>query len=115
MTTIAYLVNRLFYRITDFLRRWYIKSFFVYAHIMVSALGRLDETFALKITARHLFEPLYQDKSIIGYVLGFVFRSIRILVAFFIYAILVVFFTLVYVAWLAVPIFLIYQAIFYGK
>jgi len=52
---------------------------------------------------------------VLGYILGFIFRSLRILAACFVYAILVVFFILIYIAWLAVPAILLYQAAFYGK
>lgn len=115
MSVAIYLLHGLLYRAADFFRRWYIKSFPVYFHIVISILERLDTTFALKITLHHLFAPLYQDRSVLGYILGFIFRSLRILSASFVYVILVVFFILVYIAWLAVPAILLYQVIFYGK
>jgi hypothetical protein len=108
-STIVYLFQRFFYRVFEFLRHWYVKSLFIYSHNVINFLERLDKNFAFKITLRHLFQPLYKDYSIIGYVLGFIFRTGRIIGASFIYVVLIAAAILIYVIWLAVPIFIVYK------
>ncbi|KKQ21870.1 hypothetical protein A2999_01985 [Candidatus Wolfebacteria bacterium RIFCSPLOWO2_01_FULL_38_11] len=108
---IIYLFNRFFFRIKEFFRHWYIKSFFFYTHAVISFFEKLDRFFALKITFRFLFQPLYADRSAIGYILGFIFRSIRIIIASFVY--LAVFFIaiIVYVFWMLIPIIIFLEII----
>ena len=43
-------------------------------------LTAADQSFAVAITLRHFFEPLYKDYSIVGRVLGIVFRSARVVI-----------------------------------
>lgn len=106
---ISYLLNRFIYRITEFLRHWYIKSFFIYSHFVVSQLEKLDKFLAFKITLRNLFKPLYQDYSFLGYVLGFIFRVARLILGGIIYAVVFVLAIIIYIVWLAVPVYVIYQ------
>ena len=112
MTFIPYLFNRLLYRLLDFLRHWYFDSIKVYSHLIISLLEKFDRRLAFKITFRNLFHPLYQDRSFIGYVLGFCFRASRLVVGGFIYAIMIVIAIAIYLAWLATPIYIIFK-VFY--
>jgi hypothetical protein len=57
-----------------------------------------------------MFEPLYQDRSFAGHILGFIFRAIRVVVAFVIYFVIAVIFVAVYLLWAAIPLILIYGA-----
>jgi len=106
---IVYIIELFFYRIKEFLRHWYVKSFRIYFHNVVNFLERLDRFFAFKITLRYIFHPLYQDYSLIGYVLGFIFRSIRVIAAILFYSLIVVVAVFIYLFWLAIPIFIIYK------
>lgn len=77
----------------------------------MAALTKADQRFALAITLRHFFEPLYKDYSIIGRILGIVFRSVRVLIGGACYLILALAFAAVYLIWLAIPaVILIYAA-----
>lgn len=105
----AYLIKRFIFRIKQFLRHWYINSFFIYSHFVVSFLEKLDKYFAFRINLRYLFNPLYQDRSIIGYGLGFIFRSSRLLSGSLIYLFIIVFAVFLYLIWLTAPIFIIYK------
>jgi hypothetical protein len=106
---IVYLLNHLMRRIKEFFRHWYINSFFAYGQFVFSFLERLDRFFAFKITWRHLFQPLYQDRTILGFILGFIFRLQRLLVAGLVYLVFIAVAAGFYLAWLASPIFLIYK------
>ena len=88
--TVTYLFAQFFYRIRAFLRNWYIKSVRIYADVVIGILEYLDRFFAWKITAKNLFKPLFKDYSFFGYILGFVFRVLRLLVAGAVYAVLLV-------------------------
>lgn len=107
----AYILKQFFWRITDFLRHWYVSSFIWWTHWIIGLLERLDRGFALKITLRCLFAPLYQDRSIFGYVLGFIFRGIKIILALFFYAVILFLAAIIYLAWAIIPPFLIYRII----
>ena len=77
--SLFYLIKQFFFRIFSFLRHWYIDGFVFVWHKLLGALERLDRFFAIKITMRHWLEPLYQDKTVLGYILGFIFRTLRVL------------------------------------
>lgn len=108
---IVYLAARFVYRFQEFLTHWYIGGFKVIGHWGISFLERLDRALALQVTAKHIFEPLYQDRTFLGYILGFVFRSLRIGLAIAIYLLVVVFFTAIYLAWIFILPFILYRAI----
>jgi len=108
---LIYLLNRLIFRIKEFLRHWYIKSFFIYIHFVISQLEKIDHFLAFKITLRHLFQPLYQDNSIIGYILGFIFRSSRLLIGAIAYLVIFAVAALFYISWLSILPLIIYQII----
>lgn len=78
---------------------------------MFNLFEELDKGFALKINFRNLFKPLYQDRNIIGYVLGFLFRGTRILLALAAYFTIFSITASLYVLWLLLPIFFAYKAI----
>ncbi|MBI2278797.1 MAG: hypothetical protein HYU81_01900 [Candidatus Brennerbacteria bacterium] len=99
----VYIIRRLRYRIAEFFRHWYVKSVRMYFNFILDCLARLDYVLAWRITARHLFEPLYKDYSFVGYVLGFVFRSVRLLVAGMVYAALFGVALGSYFVWLLIP------------
>ncbi|MGC9602990.1 MAG: hypothetical protein ABSF47_00780 [Minisyncoccia bacterium] len=104
---LAYLVRRFFYRIIDFLRHWYIRSAKMYSNFVLDRLARIDRVLAWRVNLKYLFQPLYRDYSVIGYVMGFLLRSLRLagisVIYLFIFAIAI----FVYVVWLLAPIFIL--------
>jgi len=111
-STIPYLVGRVFYRAKEFLRHWYVKSARIYSNFVLDRFEKADKVLAWKITAKHLFQPLYKDYSLIGYVLGFLFRSVRLVAASVIYAVMFLVALALYLAWLALPVYIVYRIIF---
>jgi len=107
---LVYLGRRFFYRFFDFFHHWYIDGSRAFEHHFVSTLKDADQTIALRITVRHFAEPLYKDYSIIGRILGVIFRSGRILLGLVFYAFIVLAFALVYLIWLSVPAIIIFYA-----
>ena len=100
---LGYLIHRFFYRIADFFRHWYMDGSRVIAHRFISTLEEIDQTFAVRITLRYFFQPLYKDYSVIGRILGVVFRTGRILIGGAIYLVITLLFLAFYLIWVAVP------------
>ncbi len=111
MNFIFYLIKRFYHCLIEFLRHWYLNSFKIYSHFVISFFEKLDRRLAFKITARHLFHPLYQDRTFIGYTLGFFFRSIRLVIGGIVYITMIVIAVLIYLTWLIIPPYIIYKII----
>ena len=101
-----YIVYRLFYVIGLFLRHWYIDSFYVSAKYARSLFLRMDRVIAARVTLINFFQPLYQDYTILGYIYGFIFRSLRLLIGATIYIILGALAILLFGTWLLIPVIL---------
>lgn len=108
---IFYLFDRLLFRVKEFLRHWYVNSFFIYGHFIFSFLEKLDRFFAFKITWRHLFQPLYQERNIVGYILGFIFRLGRLLVGGAVYLTIIAGAAGLYLIWLVIPVYVAYKLV----
>lgn len=108
---LIYLGQRLIYRIFEFLRHWYIKSIKMYFNFILNKLESLDRHFAFVITVKHIFQPLYKDYSIIGYVLGFLFRLLRLIIGAIVYTAIFIIAVFLYLVWLIAPIYILYQII----
>ena len=106
-TAASFLVERFFYRIVEFLRHWYVRSARIFWAAMADVLLRLDYIFAIKVTAKNIFRPLYGDYSAMGYVLGFLFRLGRVITASFVYMAVFVAGAGLYAVWALVPIALV--------
>ena len=107
--SLFYLIKQFFFRIFSFLRHWYIDGFVFVWHKLLGALERLDRFFAVKITMRHWLEPLYQDKTVLGYILGFIFRTLRVLFGGMVYLVISILGAMIYLAWALVPLYCVYM------
>jgi hypothetical protein len=106
---LGYLLHRFFYRIFDFIRHWYVGGSRVIAHEFISTLETADKSFAVKITISHFFEPLYKDYSVIGRILGFIFRLVRVAIGLVVYIVIAIGFALIYIIWvLVLPILILF-------
>lgn len=103
---VIYAFNRFIFRVAEFIRHWYVDFFKFYSHKTISLLERLDRVFALKITLEHWLEPLYQDRTISGYIFGFIFRTLRILIGAAIYLIIISIAFFFYLIWASIPFIL---------
>jgi len=105
--SLTYLAGRFIYRILDFFNHWYIGASRVFFHKLVSFLEELDQTIALRVTLKYFFQPLFKDYTVIGRILGVVFRTGRALIGAIIYFLVIAIFMTGYILWLAAPIILI--------
>ncbi|HEY5221154.1 MAG TPA: hypothetical protein VIJ29_03355 [Candidatus Paceibacterota bacterium] len=108
--SVVYLARRFLYRFLDFFHHWYIDGSRVIGRHFMSVITAADQSFAVAITLRHFFEPLYKDYSVIGRILGIVFRTFRILIGGVIYLVIALAFAVVYIIWLAIPAVILFYA-----
>lgn len=107
--SLVYIFNHLTKRVLDFFWHWYIDGFIRASDWTLSGLEQLDRRFAVRITVKNWFQPLYQDYTIIGYVWGFIFRTLRILVGLFVYLVFIFLAMAFFILWAALPLFIIYK------
>lgn len=112
VSALVYFGNRFVYRIGEFIRHWYKDGFFFFFRRLINFLERLDRYFALRVTLHYLFQPLFQNHTFIGYVLGFIFRGIRLAIGGFVYFLIILAWFGLYLTWAAVPLGIIYKIIF---
>ena len=108
---LVYLPARFLYRLFNFFHHWYVDGSRNLAHAYISRLEKMDRSLALQVTARHFFEPLYGDYSIIGRILGVIFRTGRIGIAGVIYLTISVVFGIIYLIWAGLPVYILYQVV----
>lgn len=106
--SLIYLAQRALFRIWEFIRDWYGGVFRIMAHRTIAVLESFDRTFALKVTLRHFFEPLYGDRTMIGYMLGIPFRLARVILAALIYCFVVALALFLYALWALAPFFILF-------
>ena len=111
VAVISHLGRQLAYRVLEFLIHWYPDSFRFAGGKFMDLLKDWDKTLALRITVRHWLQPLYQDRTFIGYILGPIFRTGRIVVALAVYLLAAGLAALLYAIWLIIPPFVIYKII----
>lgn len=109
---LLYLFERLIFRVGNFFHHWYRDGVKAIANYTVSFFAGLDRGFALRINVRYFFEPLYGDYTITGRIIGFLFRSIRVLLGLVAYIFSGILFLIAAVIWFLLPPFLIVYAIF---
>lgn len=67
----------------------------------------MDQSIAFKVTWRNLFQPMYQERNITGYVLGFIFRAIRLVIGGTIYGVVILVAVAVFLAWAGIPTYIV--------
>ena len=111
MDAALYLLHQSYSRIIGFFRHWYVDGLSFIAHQTINALMPLERFFAWRITLKNIFQPLYQDHSIVGHTLGFVFRFIRLAIASVIYALFILVAVVIAFIWAIIPISIIWYGI----
>lgn len=105
-----YLLQRLLFRIGDFFHHWYWDGSRAIGNKFMVTLTAADQSFAVRITLRHFFEPLYKDYTIIGRILGVIFRTGRVIIGGVAYLLIAAAFAVVYLVWLGIPVALLVVA-----
>jgi hypothetical protein len=97
--------------VISFFRHWYAGGFRSFIKAFIKLISVLDRSLAFRVNIKSLFKPMYQDRSAMGYVMGFIFRSIRIIVAFILYVFFGAVFAAAYVAWAFIPPYLFVKSL----
>jgi len=108
--SIVYLARRFAYRFVDFFHHWYVDGSRAIGRQLMTTLTAADQSFAVAITLRHFFEPLYKDYSIVGRIIGIVFRFMRVIFGGICYAFVAAGFAIAYLIWLLIPAVIIFYA-----
>jgi len=111
ITVPTYIVVRFVGRLFGFLDHWYRGGTRFFWNQLGDTISSFEGIFAVVLTVRHLFEPLYQDKTVMGYILGFIFRTLRASIGLVVYAFTTVVVFTFYLLWLALPAFAIYKVL----
>jgi len=111
ITVPTYIVVRFVGRFFGFLDHWYRGGTRFFWSQFKDTIGSLEGIFAVVLTIRHLFEPLYQDRTVIGYILGFIFRTLRVAIGLVVYAFTTVAVFVFYLLWLSLPVFAVYKVL----
>lgn len=111
----VYLVHRFFFRLYDFFHHWYVHGTKFFMRRYLLALNSIELTFAVRLTFRHLADPLFGDYSAAGRIIGPIFRLFRAALGVFLYAIFTIIFALLYLAWVALPLYIIFNAARFAK
>jgi len=109
--SVVYLVDRFFYRIFDFFHHWYVDGSRFFGRKFIGILTGLDKTFAVRVTLKHFFEPLYKDYTIIGRIMGAIFRTFRVFIGSVVYLVVAIIAIAVYLVWLAIPAVVLWRII----
>lgn len=104
-----YIAERIALRFLGFFKHWYVHGFILHRQAASRAIEAIDRSVAFRVTLRHFGEPLYQDRSIVGYILGFFFRSARIFLGLLAYLFLYSLFAAAYIVWAGIPILLLFR------
>lgn len=84
---------------------WYPESIAFFMRAWKNLMLYLEEDLAVGLMFKLLFVPLFHDATIVGRVLSFIFRVIRILLGLFAFALATILVLLVAFYWLFLPIF----------
>lgn len=110
-SALLYLGRQFIFRIAEFFRHWYVDGLRFIAREATNLLESLDRFFAWKVTAKNLFQPLYQDHTVIGHTVGFLFRAARLTAGSALYACVISVALFSGIFWALIPIFIIWYGI----
>ena len=86
---------------------WYPESIQFFIRTWKNLILFLEEDLAVGLMVRLLFVPLFHDASIVGRILSFLFRSVRIVMGLFAFSLASVILALVAIYWFLLPVILI--------
>jgi len=95
--------------IIRFFYDWYVAFSLGFLKQFLSFANTIEGILAVREMARRIFQPLYQDYDVAGYILGFFFRIFRIIIGVIIHLIVFLFFLILYFIWVLLPPFVVYM------
>lgn len=99
----VYLISRFFYRLWDFFHHWYVDAPRQIHHRIMNIFEGFDQVFAVRITLKYFFAPLYGDYTAMGHILGVLFRTGRIMIGSVLFLALAACAATIYLVWVLIP------------
>lgn len=90
-----------------FLTWYYVNQTKTVFAIFLGFFTYIADFFAIPIMIKHIWEPLYQDYTYSGRAIGFLIRSARIGLGFFVQFIFILIFGFLMLLWLLLPLVII--------
>jgi len=106
-----YLAERLYQSIADLFRHWYVGGFHFFMGRTFDMLRFFDRIFSVRVNVAYIFQPLYQDRSFLGYFFGFFLRLSKIITGSLVYAAAVLVMVVLYAIWAAIPAYIMMKII----
>ena len=104
----AYIAVRFGYRCIEFLRQWYVESFFFLKESTFSFATALNESFRITETFVRFFSPPHQGESVLVYVLKHALAVFAAATGTLFLAGITAVGVLLYIVWLVIPIATLY-------
>ncbi len=93
------------------LNDWFIAKPKAILNLLIELIKDLDKNFAVALNLKLIAKPLYKDYSLIGRIIGPIFRFFRVLIGGAIYLFITLIFLLIILAWVLILPFIIYQTL----
>lgn len=90
---------------------WYTRGVFKLLLNIKNFLVDMWQTLAVAVWLRNLFVPMYGQRDFAGFMISFFVRLLQIILRTIFFLVLIIVCLAVVVAWLLLPLFLIYQII----
>lgn len=97
---------------SDFLKHWYLNVFAFLYESWWKTIRSLDRFFALAITFKYYFYPLYSDYTFVGRFMGFFWRTIRLLAGSIVYLFISLVYVSLYLLWSMILPYLIFRCFY---
>ena len=93
------------------LNDWFVSKPKAIFDLLVELIKNLDKNFAVALNLKLITKPLYKDYSIVGRIIGPIFRFFRVLIGGIIYLVIALIFLLIILVWILILPFIVYQAL----
>lgn len=88
---------------------WYYQGLLWFWHKAIEIIDNFEATFAVRLMFKHITEPIFQDYTRAGRILGILIRLLRIMVGLLFYLAIIILFSILATTWAILPIFAIWQ------
>jgi len=106
----VFIIQSFFLRLFLFFKHWYSDGFFFFIRKTIFILAFFDSFFAVKITTLNLFQPLFQDYTLLGRLIGFPFRIILLFFGLLLYIIIISLAVILFLLWSILPLLIILKS-----
>ena len=87
----------------------YVQGLSWFWHKAIEIISNFEATFAVRLMLKHITEPIFQDYTRAGRILGILIRLLRIVVGLLFYLAIIILFSVLATVWAILPILAIWQ------